>query len=75
MQRHGSGSVVLATSEADFIRRLTGAELPAVITPRDLDACLVWTRDRWGEAPRIDQQIVLAMLADMADEARELTCN
>jgi len=75
MQRHGTGSVVLATSEAEFIRRLTGADLPSVVTPAELDACLNQTLAQWGESPRVDQQIVIAMIADMANEARSLVNN
>jgi len=73
MQRYGSGTVVLAASEAEFIRRLAGADLPAVVTPEELDACLVATRNRWGETPRADQELVLALIADIANEARGLT--
>jgi hypothetical protein len=72
MQRYGSGTVVLAASEAKFIRELADADLPAVVTPDELNACLVRTRKRWGDEPRVDQQIVLAMIADMANEARSL---
>jgi hypothetical protein len=75
MQRHGTGLVVLAASEAEFILRLTGHHVSRVTSAAELDACLQKTRTQWLERSRIDREIVLAMIADMVREARELTCN
>ncbi|MHB8742820.1 MAG: hypothetical protein ACYC9L_06795 [Sulfuricaulis sp.] len=64
---------MLGVGEVEFIRLLTDSDLPSVLRPEELAACLDETRARWGENLRMDQQIVLAMIADMANEARGLT--
>lgn len=65
----------MSWGEAEFIRQLAQVELSEVVTADELVACLQKTRDRWGETPRVDQELVLAMIASMANEARSITCH
>lgn len=73
MQRIDASHVLLAHAEARFVERFTGVPVSRATSPEHLDACLQTTRSQRPGEDCPDRMIVLAFLADMAEEARVIT--